>query len=181
MRHLAKRFISCALIVGLLLSMMSVPAFATETCNDGCFTENGITYLPISGKTDEVEVVNPSLHPLSNNGNPGVSTYTGEITIPAEVTHDSTTYKVTAIGRHAFYGYDNVGEYSCSVTKVALPEGITEIGEGAFSYCTSLSSLNIPSTVTTIGASAFANCTALTALEIPSGVTSGLAGRFAWI
>lgn len=41
---------------------------------------------------------------------------------------------------------------------VVLPEGLTTIGNAAFSDCSNMPSVVIPSTVTTISSSAFANC-----------------------
>ena len=39
-----------------------------------------------------------------------------------------------------------------------IPEGVTSIGEEAFSHCTSLASVTIPSSVTSIGSEAFFSC-----------------------
>ena len=48
-----------------------------------------------------------------------------------------------------------------SLTKVELPEGITEIQGSSFRNCTSLQEINIPSTTEYIGGGAFLNCTSL--------------------
>ncbi len=55
---------------------------------------------------------------------------------------------------------------------VVIPNSVTEIGYGAFSYCTSLTSVTIPDSVTTIGDYAFYKCTSLTSITIPKSVTS---------
>ena len=96
-----------------------------------------------------------------------VSGYTGaatELVIPAEVTHEDKTYKVTAIGTEAFQG-------NSTLTSVTIPEGVTGIGDYAFSVCTSLTSITIPEGVTEIASYAFAGCTSLTNVTIPEGVT----------
>ena len=54
----------------------------------------------------------------------------------------------------------------------SIPNSVTEIGDGAFSYCTSLASITIPNGVTSIGWYAFSDCTSLTSITIPNGVTS---------
>ena len=53
-----------------------------------------------------------------------------------------------------------------------IPEGATEIGEGAFveSMCLFLRSVEIPGSVKIIGRSAFEECCNLTAIELPEGV-----------
>ena len=53
-----------------------------------------------------------------------------------------------------------------------IPNGVTSIGESAFSGCSGLTSVTISNGVTSIGRSAFASCSGLTSIEIPSSVTS---------
>ena len=43
-------------------------------------------------------------------------------------------------------------------TTAAIPEGVTSIGDGAFSDCSRLTSVTIPNSVTSIGDEAFCNC-----------------------
>ncbi len=96
-----------------------------------------------------------------------VSGYTGtatEVVIPAEVTHEDNTYKVTAIGYIAFG--NNSG-----LTSVTIPEGVTRIEAIAFDSCTSLKSVTIPEGVTYIGELAFNSCRSLTSVTIPASLT----------
>ena len=72
---------------------------------------------------------------------------------------------VTSIGNHAFSG--------CSgLTSINIPEGVTSIGYGAFEGCSGLTSINIPEGVTSIESSVFEGCSSLTSINIPEGVTS---------
>ena len=52
-----------------------------------------------------------------------------------------------------------------------VPEGVTEIAEGAFMDCQSLSAISLPSTLTKIGNYAFKRCESLQAITIPDSVT----------
>ena len=52
-----------------------------------------------------------------------------------------------------------------------IPDGVTEIGELAFSGCTRLQSIVIPGSVTLIGELAFSDCTSLQSIVIPDSVT----------
>ena len=63
-------------------------------------------------------------------------------------------------------------EFMRGVKNVIIPEGITEIGERAFSGCKSLRSVTIPDSVTSIGKEAFYQCTGLTSVNIGNSVTS---------
>ena len=53
-----------------------------------------------------------------------------------------------------------------------LPQGVTGLGERAFSNCKSLKSILLPASLTSIGDYAFSECKALTSINIPDGVTS---------
>ena len=96
-----------------------------------------------------------------------VSRYTGtatELVIPAEVTHEDKTYKVTAIGAYAFQG-------KSTLTRVTIPEGVTTIGGHAFHDCTSLTRVTIPEGVTYIRNLAFWGCTSLKNVSLPASLT----------
>ena len=69
-------------------------------------------------------------------------------------------------------------KYTGNETDVTIPEGVTDIGSGAFRDCTSLESVKIPASVTSIGKYAFWNCTSLTGVDIPASVTSIGGGAF---
>lgn len=55
------------------------------------------------------------------------------------------------------------------LTEYVIPDGVTDIGWGAFFGCTSLKSVTIPDSVKKIGWAAFLGCTSLTSVTIPRG------------
>ena len=60
-----------------------------------------------------------------------------------------------------------------------IPEGVTRIGDHAFSGSTGLSSITMPNSLTSIGRAAFFDCTSLTSIRIPDSVRSIGAHAFA--
>ena len=95
----------------------------------------------------------------------------GMLTIPLSVTHNGTTYSVTAIDDYAF-------ELCWDLTSVTIPSSVISIGYEAFSNCGSMTSVFIPNSVVSIGDGAFAFCSGLTSVTIPSSVASIGHGAF---
>lgn len=101
---------------------------------------------------------------------------------------------VTDIGENIFEGCDNLdvdkafgldgSEFEIvdgvleeyherpGVTKIAIPRGVTSIGDSAFEGCENLEYITIPDSVTSIGFGAFWDCESLTSITIPDSVTS---------
>ena len=74
---------------------------------------------------------------------------------------DSTGTTLTIKGTGAMYDWETAKSpwYSNrTIQTVSLPDGLTNIGNYAFGYCSSITSINIPDTVTSIGVSAFHGC-----------------------
>ena len=57
-------------------------------------------------------------------------------------------------------------------TSVAIPQGVTSIGDYAFNGCRSLASVEMPNGVRSIGGNAFSGCNGLMSVTLPDGVTS---------
>lgn len=154
------------------------------------FIVDGIAYHVLKGTTSpEVEVTYSDDSETDDNGYYG-NNYKGlsSAEIPSTVSHDGTTYVVTAIGSDAFtkcstlksisipktvrtIGYNAFWECK-SLTQISIPSSVTAIPSGAFYECTSLSHVSIPNSVTSIGGNAFEHCYSLSRIEIPNSVTS---------
>lgn len=55
--------------------------------------------------------------------------------------------------------------------EIAIPDGVTSIGKGAFALCQEMTHVKIPLSVTSIGERAFWGCTGLKSVLIPKSVT----------
>lgn len=72
---------------------------------------------------------------------------------------------ITSIGDDAFSGLSNL-------SSINIPNTVTYIGYGAFYNCSNLSDFNLPQNLISIGSYAFNNCDKITTFIIPEGVTS---------
>ena len=166
-----KLFFFLSTLRGWLFLVIIVCSGLSAWADDYCdFTVNNIHYKFIPNTTNEVAV---SYREYESGRYGGYySNYTGSVTIPAAVSYNSVTYKVTAILSGAFIGRN-------TLTSVYLPNTITSIGNNAFGDCSQLYSVNIPSSVTSIGASDFNGCVSLGSINIPNGITSIQSNTFA--
>ena len=91
-------------------------------------------------------------------------------------TFDESTGILTISGTGAMYDYSSSSipwySYKYKINNVVIDNGITTIGDYAFSGCSNLTSVTIGNSVTTIGNDAFYKCTGLTSVTIPDSVTT---------
>ena len=85
-----------------------------------------------------------------------------EITVPATVSYEGKTYRVTAIAAEAFY-------FNMKTTSITLPEGLETIGGSAFFFASGIKTLHIPDSVKTIGSMAFSGVSNAP-LNIPASI-----------
>ena len=92
------------------------------------------------------------------------------------ISRDNKT--ITISGKGEMPDFDNTSsgkrcpweDKKSEIDKVVIEEGVTTIGQHAFSKCIRLSEVQIPKTVTTIGSSAFYDCNTLRQIDIPNSV-----------
>ena len=86
-----------------------------------------------------------------------------KVTIPATITVNGITYKVTAVAAGAF-------KNNKKLQSVTIGSNVTTIEKDAFAGCSSLKVVTIGSSVTSIGDNAFANCKSLTKIIVGAKV-----------
>jgi hypothetical protein len=103
--------------------------------------------------------------PLAGVSWAGYDTPEGRLVIPATVTHEGTTYNVTAVGNSAFNG-------CYGLTSVTLGANIVSLGTNAFAMDTMLTSFfGSASALQRVGMMAFYTCTRLDTIELPQTIT----------
>ncbi len=96
-----------------------------------------------------------------------------EVTIPATISVDETSYSVKTIGEKAFHN-------CATLTSVVLSEGVENIEMSAFEWCTGLKSLSLPESLSSIDRFVFRYCKSLVSVEIPAGLERISGSAFAF-
>ena len=108
---------------------------------------------------------------------------------PCGANGDNVTYVLTDDGTLTISGSGKMMDFSVGsdlpwcdkrsqINTVSIEQGVTSLGDWAFSNCSSLTSVMIPNSVTSIGGFAFSSCRSLTSVMIPNSVTSIGNGAF---
>ncbi len=83
--------------------------------------------------------------------------------IPATYSYEGRNYKITQIGKYAFYDYDLLED-------ITIPSSVTHIGCDAFSDCSSLKNVKLSDSIIKLGDSAFDSCESLTDIKLPNSL-----------
>lgn len=148
-----KRLTSILLVLGMVLGLMPLSAFAAEPANTAENTpmkvvdgENTYTFKLLADDTVEL------------TGFDTTATAANAV-IPSPV----QGHPVTSIGNGAFAGRNEL-------KTVKLPDSIISIGTGAFGYCSQLTTVNLGNSVRSIGENAFTFCMSMEELTIPQSI-----------
>lgn len=155
-----KRLTSVLLVLGIVLGLMPLSAFAAEP-EDTAETTFTVT------KPDNGGVDTYTFRPLKD----GTVELTGfdttatvaYVEIPSTATSDGKEYSVTSIGTGAFGG-------RTELTTVILPDSVTSVGAASFISCENLKEVNLGNSVRSIGDNAFMHCTSMEKLTIPKSI-----------
>jgi len=132
-----------------------------------------------SAKADVTYSYNESSQTLTISGTGAMGDYEGMLSIPWRNYRSSTKSivienGVTSIGNNAF-------SYFNQLTSVTIPTSVTSIGENAFYVCQNLTSVTIPTSVTSIGNNAFHACIGLASITFASGSQLTTIGKEAFV
>ncbi|MDO4963456.1 MAG: leucine-rich repeat domain-containing protein [bacterium] len=105
----------------------------------------GSTEAIVYGYRGDIDYSDPYVGYMST---PEIS---GDVVLQSTIEIDGKTYPVTSLGVAAFTD----GLFGANITSITIPEGVTSIGQDAFSNCSNLSSVTIPSSMKNIDHYAF--------------------------
>ena len=89
--------------------------------------------------------------------------YDSDIIIPETIEFNGASYRITSIGRGAFWDCE-------SLTSISIPNCVEVIEDCAFHGCKKLPSITMPDSLKVIGDSAFWGCESLKVIAIPNSV-----------
>ena len=145
-----------------------VPTVAPTTNENTTISKDSVWYHSASNGEYRVTKINST---TAKDGTIGTVAYLGQIkttktsaTIPAKVTIENQTFKVTSIAKGAFAG-------NKKLKKVVIGKNIKKINANAFKGCKKLSKITIKTTgltKTSIGKNAFKNISKKATIQVPS-------------
>lgn len=148
------------------VALLSVVALCGFAVNAQTIDHEGVTYkLTASSKTAAVQ--KPST---------AIGTYV-DVVVVDKVPYNGAEYTVTSVAATAFKG--KAAEPNTTLKSVVLPNTITKLVKGMFSWCTALESVNIPTGVTgAMLGNVFEYCSSLKEISIPAGITAIKSNQF---
>ncbi len=122
------------------LTSITIPSSVTRI-GAYSFAETGLTFITIPSSVTEIG-------DFAFEGCPSLASIKVDVDNECFDSRDNSNAIIETSG--------NVLVQGCKNT--TIPNSVTEIGYGAFTYCTSLTSITIPSSIVSIGHSAFIGC-----------------------
>ena len=174
-----KRLISLLVAVCMMITMLplsAVTAFAADTSTVRTAIVDGYKYEYTINTEDDTATIKYFRGPVDSEGNvDSANNGPYDIDIPSELDH----HPVTGLGAYSFSGYASASPYphnsyqiGRNIRSVDIPQGVTSIGDYAFSRCEKMDSLTINDATTSIGSWAFDECYKLTTLSLGKNITT---------
>ena len=151
-------------ILSMLLPLAALSAWAVSvTSTPGqlsqVVTDHSVTKLTVAGALDvrDFAFIADKLPSLASLDISDAEIVAYTFTADEQYFGCRNSSAANALPGHAFFG--------SSISNIALPEQLTEIGDAAFAACANLQSISIPANVTRIGDNAF-NASALAGINV---------------
>lgn len=191
MRTRSQRLLSMVLALSMLLTFLPVSAFADDSSTSAA--ENIYTYnvsgqgtytytlnadhtatltkftgehanvpkeVTQDGKTYyTVTTIGKEAFAILLNGNPQYNTDLKSVILPGSI---------QTIEDYAFINCIELSSLTTRGQTTSIPNGITTINAGTFTYCEKLNDFNFPDSVTSIGFAAFSECHSFTKITLPN-------------
>lgn len=138
------------------LTSIAIPNSVTKIGRCMFYKCHGVTSVSVADG-------NPAYHSANNCI---IETASKTLIIGCRTSVIPTDGSVTSIGECAFDNCDGL------TGSFVIPDGVTSIGNHAFSCCTCLTEVTIPDSIMDIGYAAFYGCRGLKTITIGSGVTN---------
>ena len=134
-------------------------------------TNNGVIEVPGVGDTVDDATTKATYRVTKDVGSVKEVEYvvadskTETVEVPASITVNNASYKVTAISNGAF-------KNNKTLKSVVIGQNVKTIGDNAFKDCTNLTTVVMGANVTTIGNNAFYKCSKLTGVKLSAKTKS---------
>lgn len=182
-----KRLTSVLLVLGIVLGLMPLSAFAAEPENTAektfpvTVSDNGgvdtYTFEPLNDGTVKLTGFSTTAEvayaviPSPVQGYPVTSIGMGAFAFNNKLNTVTLPDSVTSVGTASFY--------ECTkLEKVHLGNSVRSIGDNAFMFCKMLGSVTLPNSIRSIGTGAFSSCTILESVTLPDSIISIGTGAF---
>ena len=141
--------------------------------------KNVTVYLPKENIDEPIEI--PLTFTLDEENKTAtvksfLNTIPSTYTIPSYVgKYDSTEdkYYITGENNYKVVGIEPLAFEECElIENIIIPDTVTDIGIGAFCWCTELTTIKLPSSLESIEYGVFYECNSLTSITIPNTVTT---------
>ena len=173
-------FYNCTSLTNVTIpdSVTSIGNYAFANCTaltDIYYTSSETEWNAITIGTSDNSLTNATIHynysPIVASGYCGGE---GDGTNLSWMLDDNGVLTISGTGAMEDFTVNTTPWYENknSITSIIIENGLTNIGDYAFSYCKTLTNATIPNSVTSIDSHAFSNCNKLTSVTIPDSVTS---------